>query len=97
MICSASLVVYDNEQLGVSATVQAPWASVRFRVVNEPVEMRLETADTQALVRALLRGAQQLCDAAAVAGAALPGGWGRAALLLDDVLVALAETGQIDG
>lgn len=98
MTCVVSLVAHGNEQLGVSATVEAPWASVRFRVASEPVEVRVETPDTAALIRGLLRAAQQLCDAAVVSGATLPGaGWGRASLLLDDALVAIAESGECDG
>jgi hypothetical protein len=62
------------------------------------VELRLENADTQALVRTLLRAAQQLCDSAAASGEALPGaGWGRASLLVDDALLAIVETEQTDG
>jgi hypothetical protein len=98
MACYVSLVTYGNEQLGVSATVEPPWAAVRFRIAGEPVEVRVETSNTAALIRALLRAAQQLCDSAAASGAQLPGaGWGRASLLLDDALVALAGTEQGDG
>ncbi|MGH3926944.1 MAG: hypothetical protein ACRDTT_29435 [Pseudonocardiaceae bacterium] len=94
MTCVVSLVAHGNEQLSVSAAVEAPWASVRFRIVGEPVEVRVETADASALIRGLLRATQQLCDTAVASGVALPGtGWGRAALLVDDALVVLAGEG----
>ncbi|MGH8887527.1 MAG: hypothetical protein ACRDYX_20630 [Egibacteraceae bacterium] len=40
------------------AAVEAPWANVRFRIAGEPVEVRVETPDTGALIRGLLRAAQ---------------------------------------
>jgi hypothetical protein len=97
MACYVALVTHSHERLNVSATVEAPWADVRFRIAGEPVEVRVETADAAALIRGLLQAAQQLCTQAAVSDA-LPGaGWTRAALLLDDALVAIANTGQGDG
>jgi hypothetical protein len=98
MTCVVSLVAHGNEQLNVSASVEAPWASVRLRIAGEPAEVRIETTDASTLIRGLLRAAQQLCDSAVASGGVLPGGsWGRAALLLDDALVAIAETEQSDG
>jgi hypothetical protein len=97
MACYISLVTHSDDRLNVSATVEAPWADVRFRIAGEPVEVRVETADAAALIRGLLQAAQQLCTQAGVS-TALPGaGWARAALLLDDALVAIAHTGQTDG
>jgi hypothetical protein len=94
MTCVMSLVAHGNEQLSVAVVFEPPWATLRFRIPDEPVELRVETADALALVRALLRATQQLCAAAAAADSTtLPeAGWGRAALLVDDVLVVL--TGQ---
>lgn len=101
MSCVVSLVD-TTDRLAVSAAVrrtgEATWATVRFHVVGEPVEVTVQTADAAALVHLLLRAAQQVCDKAVAAGVVLPGaGWGRAALLLDEALVALAERGESDG
>ncbi|MGH8885656.1 MAG: hypothetical protein ACRDYX_10880 [Egibacteraceae bacterium] len=93
-----SLVAGGNERLVVTATVEVPWADVRFRVADQPVEVRVETADVSGLMRGLLRAAQQLGDAAVVSGAVLgDAGWARAALLVDDALVALVGPGESDG
>jgi hypothetical protein len=102
MACLVELAAGLDERLAVSTTVrhtgQAAWATIRFRVVGEPAEVSVTTSDTPVLIHGLLRAAQQLCDKAAAAGVALPGdGWGRAALLLDDALVALAGTERSDG
>lgn len=97
MICTISLVD-ATEQLAVSTTVrngEATWATVRFHVVGEPAEVSLHTPDTAALIHLLLSAAQQLCDKAVAAGVTLPGqGWGRASLLLDDALAAIAYSGH---
>src|SRR3712207_9152128 len=55
---------------------EPPWVTLRFRIANEPVEMRVEIPDASTLTRALLRAAQQLCEQAVTSGTALSGpGW----------------------
>lgn len=99
MTCVVSLVADGDDRLALSTAVsRSAEAAVRFHVEGEPVEVSVRTADASALIHTLLRAAQQLCDKAVAAGVTLPGcGWGRAALLLDDALVAIAETGAGDG
>ncbi|MGH8900662.1 MAG: hypothetical protein ACRDYA_03040 [Egibacteraceae bacterium] len=97
MSCVVDLAAALGERLVVSTTVhhvgEAASATVRFRVAGEPVELSVTTPDTAALIHALMRAAQQLCDKAVAVGVTLPGeGWGRASLLLD-ALVALAGDG----
>jgi hypothetical protein len=100
--CVVDLAAALGDRLVVSTTVhhtgEAACATIRFRIVGEPAEVSVTSPDTPALIHGLLRAAQQLWDKAAVSGVPLPGsGWGRAALLLDDALVALAGTEHSDG
>jgi hypothetical protein len=100
--CVVDLAAALDERLAVSTTVhhtgEAACATIRFRIVGEPAEVSVTTSDVPALIRGLLRAAQQLCDKAAASGVPLPGsGWQRALLLVDDALVAIAGTEYSDG
>jgi hypothetical protein len=97
MACLVNLAAGLDERLAVSTTVhhtgEAACATIRFRIVGEPAEVSVTSPDVPALIHGLLRTAQQLCDKAITAVVPLPGDdWARAALLLDDALVAIAET-----
>lgn len=101
MTCIVDVMAEPAERLVVSTTLhrtgEDTWASVRFHIVAEPVEVSVTSADAAALIRELLRAAQQLSDKAVAAGVVVPGdGWGRASLLLDDALAAIPDTGRDD-
>jgi hypothetical protein len=99
MSCVVTLVVDGDEPLAVSTAVsRSAEAALRFHIKGEPAEVSIRTDDVPTLIRELLAAAQQLCDKAVAADVMLPGGgWGRASLLLDDALVAIAQAGESNG